>query len=275
MGQWTKGQIRQVWNTVISTDTGIIYSWRDGVVRHYEQRSRGQYQYARNSNEQSFPLKSTPISGQFQSGLFITSGFSTVEQISKSFPTINKQMRRMNRGVLTNVPKESITKAIWEGQAIMGTDGSVRNPLATYSFVISLSQIEVATCAKGGGFLPTTAKYLDPYSQRTKADALLAGLCWIKALLTRFPNHTHNNPPSLPIPIDNKAVVTDVNKEHIVNQSNSRHHLSCCTTYPAALFFHLSSGHSNMVWLIAPCVMLVHLFCASFFLCVLLAGFCR
>jgi hypothetical protein len=118
----------------------------------------------------------------------------------------------MNRGVLTNVPKESIAKAIWEGQAIMGTDGSVRDPLATYSFVISLSQIEVATCAKGGGFLPTTAKYLDPYSQRTEAAALLAGLCWIKTLLNRFPNHTHNNPPSLPIPIDNKAVVTDVNR---------------------------------------------------------------
>jgi hypothetical protein len=86
------------------------------------------------------------------------------------------------------------------------------DPLATYSFVISLSQIKVATCAKGGGFLPTMAKYLDPYSQRTEAAALLAGLCWIKALLTHFPNPTHNNPPSPPIPIDNKAVVTDVNR---------------------------------------------------------------
>jgi hypothetical protein len=135
-----------------------------------------------------------------------------MEQIPDSLPTLSKQMKRMNRGVLTNVPKETIAKAIWEGQAIMGTDGSVRDPLATYSFVISLSQIEVETCAKGGGFLPTTAKYLDHYSQRTEAAALLAGLCWIKALLTRFPNHTHNNPPSLPIPIDNKAVVTDVNR---------------------------------------------------------------
>jgi hypothetical protein len=88
-----------------------------------------------------------------------------MEQIPESFPTISKQMRRMNHGVLTNVPKETIAKAIWEGQAIMGTDGFVCDPLATYSFVISLSQIKVATCAKGGGFLPTTAKYLDPYSQ--------------------------------------------------------------------------------------------------------------
>jgi hypothetical protein len=35
-----------------------------------------------------------------------------MEQIPESFPTISKQMRRMNRGMLTNVPKETITKAI-------------------------------------------------------------------------------------------------------------------------------------------------------------------
>jgi hypothetical protein len=33
----------------------------------------------------------------------------------------------------------------------------------------------------------------------------------MKALLNQFPNHTNNNPPSFPIPIDNKAVVTDIN----------------------------------------------------------------
>jgi hypothetical protein len=72
---------------------------------------------------------------------------------------------------------------------------------------MSLSQIKVIMCGNDGGFLPATAKYLDPYSQRTKAAALLAGLCWIKALLVQFPNT-----PSLPILIDNKAVVTDVNQ---------------------------------------------------------------
>jgi hypothetical protein len=118
----------------------------------------------------------------------------------------------MNRGVLTNVPRESIAKAIWEGIAIMGTDGSVRDQLATYSFVISLSQTNIATCAKGGGFLPITALYLDPYSQLTEAAALFSGLCWIKALLDRFPNPSNTQPPTLPIPIDNKAIMTDVNR---------------------------------------------------------------
>jgi hypothetical protein len=77
----------------------------------------------------------------------------------------------MNRGVLTNVPKESIVKAMWEGTAKMRINGSARNPIATYSFVMSLSQIKVIMCGNDGGFLPAMAKYLDPYSQRTKAAA--------------------------------------------------------------------------------------------------------
>jgi hypothetical protein len=121
-------------------------------------------------------------------------------------------MRRMNRGVLTNVLRESIAKAIWEGTVIMGTNGYVRDQLGTYSFVISLSQTNVSTCAKGGGFLPIMAPYLDPYSQQTEAAALLSGLCWIKALPDRFPLPSNIQPPTLPIPIDNKAVVTDVNR---------------------------------------------------------------
>jgi hypothetical protein len=133
-------------------------------------------------------------------------------QIQNNNPLSNKYMRRMNRGVLTNVPRESIAKAIWEGTAIMGTDGSVRDQLANCSFVISLSQTNVATCAKGGGFLPITALYLDPYSQLTEAAALFSGLCWIKALLDRFPNPSNTQPPTLPIPIDNKAIMTDVNR---------------------------------------------------------------
>jgi hypothetical protein len=65
----------------------------------------------------------------------------------------------MNQGMLTNVPRDSIAKAIWEGTAIMGTNGLVGNPLVTYSFVLSLSQSDVSTFVKGSGFLPQTFKY--------------------------------------------------------------------------------------------------------------------
>jgi hypothetical protein len=109
-------------------------------------------------------------------------------------------MQYMNRDVLYyNTPRELIAKAIWEGTAIMGTDGSVRDPIATYSFVISLSQEAVAVSVKGGGFLPPTAQYLDPYSNQTEAATLLAGI-----------NPSDTSTPALPIAIDNKSVVLDV-----------------------------------------------------------------
>jgi hypothetical protein len=39
-------------------------------------------------------------------------------------------------------------KACLEGKAIMGTDGSVKDPTATYSFVISISRTDVKTNIK-------------------------------------------------------------------------------------------------------------------------------
>jgi hypothetical protein len=120
----------------------------------------------------------------------------------------------MNRGVQLNKSSETIARAIWEGKAIMDTDGSVQDPVATYSFVISISRTDVKTSVKGGGFLPPTAQYLDPYSKRPEAVALLAGLTWIHELLKQeFPNHsTGTNPHPLMIPVDNEGVVKDVHR---------------------------------------------------------------
>jgi hypothetical protein len=66
------------------------------------------------------------------------------------------EMKKMDRNIERNVTYETIAKAIWEGKAIMGTDGSVRDPTATYLFVISISQTDVETNVRGGGFLPPT-----------------------------------------------------------------------------------------------------------------------
>jgi hypothetical protein len=116
------------------------------------------------------------------------------------------EMKNTNQNVERNITLETIEKAIWEGKAIMGTDGLVRDPTATYSFVISISRTDVQTNVRGGGFLPPTAQYLDPYSKCPKAASLLAGLTWIQTLLRKFPNHTDStDPPPLQIPIDNEA----------------------------------------------------------------------
>jgi hypothetical protein len=85
-------------------------------------------------------------------------------------------MKHMNRKVERNVKLEEIAKAIWEGKAIMGTDGSVRDPTTTYSFVVSISQTDVQTNVIGGGFLPPTAQHLDPYSKRPEQQRYLLGL---------------------------------------------------------------------------------------------------
>ena len=106
-------------------------------------------------------------------------------------------MENMNQGVITNLAPEEIARAIWEGRAIMGTDGSVEDPVATYSFMISISKQDIKTDVAGGGYLPPTAKYLDPYSKRPEAAALFAGLTWIQKLLEMYPNHTDTYPSAV------------------------------------------------------------------------------
>jgi len=89
----------------------------------------------------------------------------------------------MNRGICSRVPLHIIAQAIWEGQAILGTDGSVTGDVATYSWVLSTDYNDINADVKGGGFLPTMAEYLDPYSKQPEAMVLFAALTWIHNLL--------------------------------------------------------------------------------------------
>jgi hypothetical protein len=75
---------------------------------------------------------------------------------------------------MINDMKENIARSLWEGNVIMGTDGSVKNSKATYSYVISMSNTNVNTNIKGGGFLPLTPQYMDPYSKCTGSGIA----CW-------------------------------------------------------------------------------------------------
>jgi hypothetical protein len=103
LGDWHTNRIRQVWDTVIDPDSGIVYRWKDGIVRQYEIRSRNQYQFQRTSNTNSFPLHCVPISGRFQSGLFVTSGH-TRKAATPTPPPTPDPMQLMIRGVLINCP---------------------------------------------------------------------------------------------------------------------------------------------------------------------------
>ena len=208
--------------------THLIYIWANNKVRVYERkgRSQKQYRHLRPHPTNSFPRDSVPISGSFQSGNFIVSGYSLFTQPTND--TITEQiteMRLMNRGVTTTIPLNVIAQAVWDGQAIMGTDRSVTADIATYSWVISLTHFGVTADFRGGGFLPPTAQYLNPYSKCPEAAALLAGLTWINTLLQQYPDTSPTNEPnpSLPIPVDNDAVVKDLHQ--IINEQTPTFHL--------------------------------------------------
>jgi hypothetical protein len=133
-----------------------------------------------------------------------------MEKHREPTPPHVRALQTMNRGVMRNDTYENIARSIWEGKAIMGTDGLVKKSKATYSFVISMSKTNVNINVKGGGFLPPTPQYTDPYSKCTEATALLAGLRWIQLLFVENPNPTDSIPLPLLIPIDNDSVVKDV-----------------------------------------------------------------
>jgi hypothetical protein len=120
-----------------------------------------------------------------------------------------------------------IAQAIWDGQAIMGTDGSIKAKIATYSWVLSLTSTNATTNVQGGRFLPPTAQYLQPYSKRPDAAVLFASLSRITDLLQTYPNanHTPTAQPILPIPVDNETIIKDL-LQTITNQTPTFHLLS-------------------------------------------------
>jgi hypothetical protein len=69
----------------------------------------------------------------------------------------------MNRGVLCASPKHTIAQSLWNGQAILGTDSSVHDNIATYSWVLSTTNKTIGPDVKGGGFLPPSAVHTGHY----------------------------------------------------------------------------------------------------------------
>jgi hypothetical protein len=214
LGPWHRGQLSQVWDTVIDPTTSLIYIWQANRVRIYEKhgRSQKQYQHLRPHSTNSFPYGCLPVSGEFQSGKFVISGYSHWSSTPTQPSTTRQMLHVLNRGVKSNLPLATVAQAIWDGNAIMGTDGSVKENAATYSWVLSISMTNIHTDVCGGGYLPPPAKYTNHYSKRPKAAAIYAGLNWIHDLLKRFPN---SNPiagstPTFPVLVDNTSVINDI-----------------------------------------------------------------
>ena len=119
----------------------------------------------------------------------------------------------MHHGTHHHTPLPITAQAIWDGQAILATDGSVKWNRATYTKIISTTNDTIGQDVTGGSLLPpSSAPYAQHASKLSEAAALYAALTWIAMLLTKYPDTTDNagKTPALPILIDYQSVIDDI-----------------------------------------------------------------
>jgi hypothetical protein len=95
----------------------------------------------------------------------------------------------MLRGYQRMTSLQEIAESIWQGIAIVGTDGSTANDHGTYSFVIltDITNESPMLSVKCRGNLPNLAKYINMDSHHPKGAALFSALCFVHLLLTKYP----------------------------------------------------------------------------------------
>jgi len=69
----------------------------------------------------------------------------------------------MLRGTKLHVHPQALATALWNGDAIIGTDGSVLDEKGSYAFVImiNLTQAEPTLALQSGGWMSPTAEFID------------------------------------------------------------------------------------------------------------------
>jgi hypothetical protein len=107
----------------------------------------------------------------------------------------------VNQGVLYSeihfgITMNQLTQAIWDGNVLIGTDGSVLNNKATYAtvIIIDLDNENPTFAASAGGKLPSLAKFIDMDSHQPEAAALFASLVLTCTLLKEYPPSDQSKP---------------------------------------------------------------------------------
>ena len=151
----------QVWNSVIEPHTSHIYIWDNDTVCIYEWQgcSTKQYQYLQPHTMASFPIGCIPISGHFQVGTFITNGYVKITVPPALQCTTLSDQYLMHHGTQCNTPLPIVAQAIWDGQAILATDGSVKNEIMTYAWIISNTNDNIEQDITSGNLLPPSTPY--------------------------------------------------------------------------------------------------------------------
>jgi hypothetical protein len=161
----------------------------------------------------TFPIDAVAISGKFEASYFLpdnTEGTADVVPLAViDQPPWEDQMLR---GYQRTTSLQEIAESIWQGNAIVGTNGSAANDHGTYSFVIltDIANESPTLSVKCGGNLPNLAEYIDMDSHHPEGAALFSALYFVHLLLTKYPRGPITGVvPMLQFVLDNKSVAED------------------------------------------------------------------
>jgi hypothetical protein len=144
--------MNKAWNQVYCKDTDTVYSFTTEPtpsVRLYTRRNKQgkRFRYSTKRTSISFPRKTnclTPISGHLEQNYFVADSHASCAYVAP--PPECDLYREMEDQILSffhlfdDFTAKDVAQAIWTGNAIIGTDGSVLNNNATYGISILIYQ---------------------------------------------------------------------------------------------------------------------------------------
>jgi hypothetical protein len=107
---------------------------------------------------------------------------------------------------------QETAESIWQGNAIVGTNGSAANDHGTYSFIIltDTANLSPMVSIKCGSNLINLAEYINMDSHQPKGAALFSALCFVRLLPTKYPRGPKTGVVlRLQFVLDNKSVAED------------------------------------------------------------------
>jgi hypothetical protein len=160
-----------------------------------------------------FSNRYCPYLRKFEQGFIIPDNLDgtadVVDPPPNNEPTWERQMLHDYQHFL---PLRDIADAIWQGYAIVGSNGSAANDNGTYGFSILTNILDgpPTVALKCGGYLPTLADYIDMDSHHPEGAGLYAALCFVHLLLLDHPRGPLTRTISrLHFVLDNKSVAID------------------------------------------------------------------
>jgi hypothetical protein len=186
--------MNQAWNQVYCKDTDTVYSFTTEPtpsVRLYTRRNKQgkRFRYSTKRTSISFPRKTnclTPISGHLEQKYFVADSHESCAYVAP--PPECDLYREMEDQILSffhlfdDFTAKDVAQAIWTGNAIIGTDGSVLNNNATYGISILIYQEtgeQPILAATTGGKLPHLAKFIDMDSHQPEAATLFTAMVMV------------------------------------------------------------------------------------------------